>query len=94
MVLAAMGGCAIVADLALLEAVPGLLPGLLHYLYRYGVAFCPHGENTVVIFDDRDVPARIAVRNASASVSASVFPVSWRPTRRSRLNRLPVGLLR
>jgi siderophore synthetase component len=40
-----------------------ILPPLLHFLYAYGTAFSPHGENAVVIYDDRDVPARLAVKD-------------------------------
>jgi aerobactin synthase len=46
-----------------------LLPGLLHYLYRYGVAFCPHGENTVVLFDATDAPIGIAVKDFAEDVN-------------------------
>ncbi|KIF75653.1 hypothetical protein QR77_20620 [Streptomyces sp. 150FB] len=46
-----------------------LLPGLLHYLYRYGVAFCPHGENTVVLFDADDIPIGIAVKDFAEDVN-------------------------
>ncbi|MGW6309857.1 IucA/IucC family C-terminal-domain containing protein, partial [Streptomyces niveus] len=46
-----------------------LLPGLLHYLYRYGVAFCPHGENTVVLFDRDEVPLGIAVKDFAEDVN-------------------------
>ncbi|MCP3820659.1 IucA/IucC family siderophore biosynthesis protein [Streptomyces sp. A3M-1-3] len=46
-----------------------LLPGLLHYLYRYGVAFCPHGENTVILFDDADIPIGIAVKDFAEDVN-------------------------
>ena len=46
-----------------------LLPGLLHCLYRYGVAFCPHGENTVVLFDDTDTPIGIAVKDFAEDVN-------------------------
>lgn len=46
-----------------------LLPGLLHYLYRYGVAFCPHGENVVVLFDRADVPQRVAVKDFAEDVN-------------------------
>ncbi|MDQ4084313.1 MAG: IucA/IucC family protein, partial [Actinomycetota bacterium] len=46
-----------------------LLPGLLHYLYRYGVAFCPHGENVVVLYDDADVPRRVAVKDFAEDVN-------------------------
>jgi siderophore synthetase component len=40
-----------------------ILPPLLHYLYAYGTAFSPHGENAVVIYDEQDVPARLAVKD-------------------------------
>ncbi|MFP3986132.1 IucA/IucC family protein [Streptomyces sp. E11-3] len=46
-----------------------LLPGLLHYLYRYGVAFCPHGENTVLLFDGTDTPIGIAVKDFAEDVN-------------------------
>lgn len=46
-----------------------LLPGLLHHLYRYGVAFCPHGENTVVLYDARDIPVGIAVKDFAEDVN-------------------------
>jgi siderophore synthetase component len=46
-----------------------LLPPLLHWLHRYGVAFCPHGENTVLLFDDRDVPVGIAVKDLAEDVN-------------------------
>lgn len=52
-----------------------LLPPLLHWLYRYGVAFCPHGENTVLVFDDGDVPARIAVKDLAEDVNLLPEPV-------------------
>ncbi|MET9557605.1 IucA/IucC family protein [Streptomyces sp. NPDC006645] len=46
-----------------------LLPGLLHHLYRYGVAFCPHGENTVVLFDRDEIPLGIAVKDFAEDVN-------------------------
>lgn len=46
-----------------------LLPGLLHYLYRYGVAFCPHGENTVVLFDCYEIPLGIALKDFAEDVN-------------------------
>lgn len=46
-----------------------LLPPLLHYLYRYGVAFCPHGENTVVIYDRSEIPVRVAVKDLAEDVN-------------------------
>lgn len=46
-----------------------LLPPLLHCLYRHGVAFCPHGENTIVIYDEHDVPQRVAVKDLAEDVN-------------------------
>ncbi|WP_326595450.1 IucA/IucC family protein [Streptomyces sp. NBC_01803] len=46
-----------------------LLPGLLHYLYRYGVAYCPHGENTVILYDAADLPIGIAVKDFAEDVN-------------------------
>lgn len=40
-----------------------LLPPLLHFLYRYGTVFSPHGENAVVVFDEHDIPVRLAVKD-------------------------------
>jgi siderophore synthetase component len=50
----------------LLDAV---LPGLLHCLTRHGVAFCPHGENTVVVYDAGDVPVRALVKDLAEDVN-------------------------
>ncbi|WP_113703397.1 IucA/IucC family protein, partial [Nonomuraea lactucae] len=46
-----------------------LLPGLLHYLYRYGVAYCPHGENTVILYDAADIPVGIALKDFAEDVN-------------------------
>lgn len=46
-----------------------LLPPLAHWLVRHGVAFCPHGENTVVLFDAADVPVRVAVKDLAEDVN-------------------------
>lgn len=46
-----------------------VLPGLLHYLHAYGVAFCPHGENTVVVYDAAGVPDRILVKDLADDVN-------------------------
>ncbi|GAB3278592.1 IucA/IucC family protein [Parasphingorhabdus pacifica] len=48
-----------------------LLPGLLHFLYQYGVVFSPHGENTIVVFDEHDVPTRLAVKDFVDDVNIS-----------------------
>ena len=46
-----------------------LLPGLLLCLTRHGVAFCPHGENTVVVYDTHDVPVRVLVKDFAEDVT-------------------------
>jgi siderophore synthetase component len=52
-----------------------LLPPLLHFLYRYGTVFSPHGENAVVVFDERDVPTRLAVKDFVDDVNTSSTPL-------------------
>ncbi|WP_111604463.1 IucA/IucC family siderophore biosynthesis protein [Streptomyces sp. Amel2xB2] len=52
-----------------------LLPPLLHFLYRYGTVFSPHGENAVVIFDEDDVPVRLAVKDFVDDVNVSAEPL-------------------
>lgn len=52
-----------------------LLPPLLRFLYRYGLVFSPHGENTIVVFDDHDVPVRLAVKDFVDDVNVSAAPV-------------------
>ncbi|MFD6517052.1 IucA/IucC family protein [Rhodococcus sp. NPDC060176] len=45
-----------------------LLPGLLHFLYAYDIGFCPHSENTIVIFDDSDRPVGAAIKDFSGDL--------------------------
>jgi siderophore synthetase component len=52
-----------------------MLPPLLHFLYRYGVVFSPHGENAIVVFDAHDVPARLAVKDFVDDVNVSAKPL-------------------
>ncbi|WP_256105094.1 IucA/IucC family siderophore biosynthesis protein [Streptomyces sp. ODS05-4] len=52
-----------------------LLPPLLHFLYRYGTVFSPHGENAIVVFDERDVPVRLAVKDFVDDVNVSAVPL-------------------
>lgn len=52
-----------------------LLPPLLHFLYRYGTVFSPHGENAIVVFDDQDVPVRLAVKDFVDDVNVSATPL-------------------
>lgn len=57
-----------------------LLPPLLHFLCRYGVVFSPHGENAIVVYDDHDVPTRLAIKdfvddvNISAPLESAAIP--------------------
>ncbi|MGF1339826.1 IucA/IucC family protein [Streptomyces flavovirens] len=48
-----------------------LLPPLLHFLYRYGTVFSPHGENAIVVFDANDVPVRLAIKDFVDDVNVS-----------------------
>lgn len=52
-----------------------LLPPLLHFLYRYGTVFSPHGENAIVVFDEQEVPIRLAVKDFVDDVNISADPV-------------------
>ncbi|WP_037572080.1 IucA/IucC family protein [Phaeacidiphilus oryzae] len=52
-----------------------LLPPLLHFLYRYGTVFSPHGENAIVVFDERDLPVRLAVKDFVDDVNVSAVPL-------------------
>ncbi len=45
-----------------------LFPGLLLCLTRHGVAFCPHGENTILVFVD-DAPTRILVKDFAEDIT-------------------------
>lgn len=48
-----------------------LLPPLLRFLYRYGTVFSPHGENAIVVYDDQDVPVRLAIKDFVDDVNVS-----------------------
>jgi siderophore synthetase component len=52
-----------------------LLPPLLHFLYQYGTVFSPHGENALVVFDERDVPVRLVVKDFVDDVNLSSDPL-------------------
>ncbi|BBB00688.1 hypothetical protein RVR_7784 [Actinacidiphila reveromycinica] len=52
-----------------------LLPPLLHFLYRYGTVFSPHGENAIVVYDEHDVPVRLAVKDFVDDVNVSAQPL-------------------
>ncbi|RDZ34475.1 iron transporter, partial [Haloferax sp. Atlit-19N] len=44
-----------------------VLPPLLHFLYRYGTVFSPHGQNTILVVED-GVPTRLAVKDFADDV--------------------------
>ncbi|RDG36370.1 IucA/IucC family protein, partial [Streptomyces corynorhini] len=52
-----------------------ILPPLLHFLYRYGTVFSPHGENAIVVFDGQDVPVRLAIKDFVDDVNISARPL-------------------
>ncbi|MFF7341348.1 IucA/IucC family protein [Streptomyces sp. NPDC008163] len=52
-----------------------LLPPLLHFLYRYGTVFSPHGENAIVVFDEQNVPVRLAIKDFVDDVNVSAQPL-------------------
>lgn len=52
-----------------------LLPPLLHFLYRYGTVFSPHGENAIVVYDEHDVPVRMAIKDFVDDVNISARPL-------------------
>jgi siderophore synthetase component len=51
-----------------------VLPPLLHYLYRYGTVFSPHGENAILVHRD-GVPARLALKDFVDDVNLSDQPL-------------------
>ncbi|MGB3439250.1 MAG: IucA/IucC family protein [Actinophytocola sp.] len=44
------------------------LTPLLHWLLRYGVGFCPHGQNLILITDERGLPVRVAIKDFAQGV--------------------------
>ncbi|WP_435079198.1 IucA/IucC family protein [Halococcus sp. AFM35] len=51
-----------------------VLPPLLHFLYRYGTVFSPHGQNTILVVED-DVPTRLAIKDFVDDVNVSDQPL-------------------
>ncbi|MFE1383226.1 IucA/IucC family protein [Streptomyces sp. NPDC058740] len=52
-----------------------LMPPLLHFLYQYGTVFSPHGENAIVVYDEQDVPVRLAIKDFVDDVNISAHPL-------------------
>ncbi|MDJ0724026.1 MAG: IucA/IucC family siderophore biosynthesis protein [Prochloraceae cyanobacterium] len=51
-----------------------ILPPLLHYLYRYGTVFSPHGQNTILVIKDC-IPHRLAMKDFVDDVNISSHPL-------------------
>ncbi|MFB9923849.1 IucA/IucC family protein [Amycolatopsis halotolerans] len=45
-----------------------LLTPLLHWLLQYGVGFCPHGQNLVLVVDTDGRPLRVAIKDFAQGV--------------------------
>lgn len=58
----------------LAEFFETVLPPLLHFLYRYGTVFSPHGQNTILVVED-GVPSRLAVKDFVDDVNVSDQPL-------------------
>ncbi|MET9324816.1 IucA/IucC family siderophore biosynthesis protein [Streptomyces sp. NPDC003038] len=55
-----------------------LLVPVLHVLYRYGVTFNPHGQNTLIGYDENDVPVRLYLKDFVDDVCVSFTDVPER----------------
>jgi siderophore synthetase component len=44
------------------------LTPLLHWLLRYGVAFCPHGQNLILVVDEQSKPVRALIKDFAQGV--------------------------
>ncbi|MFB7467845.1 IucA/IucC family protein [Streptomyces sp. NPDC056224] len=55
-----------------------LLVPILHVLYRYGVTFNPHGQNTLIGYDENDVPVRLYLKDFVDDVCVSFTDVPER----------------
>ncbi|MFI7674684.1 IucA/IucC family protein [Actinophytocola sp. NPDC049390] len=44
------------------------LTPLLHWLLRYGVGFCPHGQNLILVTDEHGLPVRVAIKDFAQGV--------------------------
>lgn len=51
-----------------------VLPPLLHYLYRYGTVFSPHGENAILMLREH-APSRLAMKDFVDDVTISDQPL-------------------
>ncbi|MPZ89920.1 MAG: hypothetical protein GEU81_18105, partial [Nitriliruptorales bacterium] len=58
----------------LVSLFDAILPPLLHYLYRYGTVFSPHGENAILVHRE-GIPARLAIKDFVDDVNISDLPL-------------------
>ncbi|MFC7305388.1 IucA/IucC family protein [Streptomyces monticola] len=55
-----------------------VLHPVLHVMYTYGITFNPHGQNTLIGYDENDVPQRLFLKDFVDDVSVSHTPVPER----------------
>ncbi len=48
-----------------------VIPPLLHWLYKYGVVYSPHGENTMLVLDENNCPKRLVIKDFIDDVNIS-----------------------
>jgi siderophore synthetase component len=64
-----------------------VLPTLLHFLYRYGLVFSPHGQNAVLVLRD-DAPTRLCIRDYVDDVNLTDLPLPELAQRPRELERV------
>ncbi|OII68959.1 IucA/IucC family siderophore biosynthesis protein [Streptomyces sp. CC77] len=55
-----------------------VLHPVLHVMYTYGITFNPHGQNTLIGYDEQEVPRRLFLKDFVDDVSVSHTPVPER----------------
>ncbi|GGE30143.1 iron transporter [Pullulanibacillus camelliae] len=64
-----------------------MLPPLLHYLYKYGTVFSPHGQNTILVLKD-GFPCRLAIKDFVDDVNVSDQPLEELTTLSEKLRKV------
>jgi siderophore synthetase component len=49
-----------------------ILPPLLHFLYKYGFVFSPHGQNALIALDREHIPTRLVIKDFVDDANLSV----------------------
>ncbi|PPK64714.1 siderophore synthetase component [Actinokineospora auranticolor] len=74
-----------------------LLTPLLHWLLAHGVGFCPHGQNLILVTDQRGRPKHVAIKDFAQGVDLLDEPVPaydlLGPAARADMLRWPPHLL-